>query len=120
MAATKRRSFKGYTAKKGIEFDLVPPNGGQTLVIRGIPMIPGSVLLDFLSGVNEDDPGGMARTIMHMIQSAVVPEQWDEFREFIDDPKNGVGLSMLSEIAGYLAESYSVRPTLPQEPSSTG
>ena len=115
-----KRSFKGYTAESGVEFDLEPPNGGTTLTVKGVPMIPGSVLLDFLSGMKESDPGGLARTVMDVIQAAVVPEQWEEFREFVDDPNNGIGLDTLSEIAGYIAEAYSGRPTSPQEPSIPG
>ena len=116
-----RKSFQGYVSKEVIKFDLMPPNGdGETLTVKGVPMIPGSVLLDFLSNTSVEDPGTLAVTVMKLLQAAVVPEQWDEFRAFVDDPKNGVGLELLSEISGYLAESYSGRPTSPQEPSLPG
>ena len=115
-----RKSFKGYSATEGVEFDMEPLNGGSKLTVKGVPMIPGSVLLDFLSGVKDDDPGGLARTVLSLIQAAVIPEQWEDFRAFVDDPNNGVGLDTLSEIAGYLAEAYSGRPTSPQVPSTAG
>ena len=115
-----RKSFKGYVSPEVVEFDLEPPNGGHTFTVRGVPMIPGSVLLDFLSDTKGDDPGSLAAAINSILKAAVVPEQWDEFRAYTDNPENGISLEILSEMAGYLAESYSGRPTSPSAPSMAG
>jgi hypothetical protein len=105
-----RKSFTTYKPEKGEEFDI----NGHVFNLR--PAVPGDVLLDFLAGANAEDPSAMARTIRSLLDSAIVPEQLDEWHTFIRDEENAVNLNLLSEIAGFVSEKLSANPQ--QQPLS--
>ena len=113
-----KRSFKGYSPSEETSIELESPDGARKIEVRTVPVVPGSVVLDFMSETSEDDPGTLAAAVMKMLQVSILPEDWDRFRDFIDDSNNGITLEILSEIAGYLAEAFSGRPTEPRPPST--
>ncbi len=71
-----------------------------------------------MADTSEDDPATLALAVVKMLQISIVPEDWDEFKAFIDNSENGITLDILSEISAFLAESFSERPTEPQPVSS--
>lgn len=69
--------------------------------------IPGMVLVDFISGMDEDDPKSMGIMLKSFFEEAMSPEVFAEFNAFTRDPEQDVDLEALSEMAGWLAEQYS-------------
>lgn len=112
------KSFKGYAPTEETTIELESPDGTRKIEVRTVPVVAGSVVLDFMAETSEEDPGTLAAAVMKMLQVSILPEDWERFRDFIDDSKNGITLELLSEIAGFLAEAFSGRPTEPQ-PLST-
>jgi len=106
------KTFKGYVPIEKPSFMLESPNGSK-LEVRCKPFLPGSRFLDFLSKIKENDPAAMAGGVYNLLEAAVEADQWEEFKAFIDDPENGIGLDILAEIGGYLGEIYPNRPTEP-------
>lgn len=75
----------------------------------GQPSLPGIIALEMSAD-------GMTAEAIPSFFSAVVQEKdHDRFNTFVRDPKNGIDLETLIEIATYLIEEYTARPT---EPSS--
>lgn len=110
-----RKSFTGYVREGDpLDFDV----NGQ--VFRCIPVLPGTKVLDFTAGMDENNPAKMAEVLTELLDFCIVPEQLDEWHAFADDPKNGVGFELLSEIAGYLLEEYVGRPLSSSDKSSDG
>lgn len=99
-----------------IEFDL-----NAELAIRCIPEIDGLTLLEFaeLAGGIGDDADEMsaadaakgASAIVGILRTAVVPEDWDRFEAAVKQPGAVVDLEGLSEVASWLVEQYTERPT---------
>ena len=73
--------------------------------------IPGIVLLDFMGNIDEDEPSTMAKALNELIFSCLEEHERERFKTYISDPENGVDIEALSEIAGWLAEQYTGRPT---------
>lgn len=113
-----RKSFKGYAPTEDTVITLESPDGSRKIEVKTVPAVAGSIVLDFMAETTEEDPGTLALAVNKMLRISIVPEDWDEFKAFIDNSENGITLDILSEISGYLAEAFSGRPTEPQ-PLST-
>jgi hypothetical protein len=107
------KTFKGYQPISAPEFQLDSPDEKNHLVVKCIPFLPGSRFLDFLTLINGDSPGQMAEALDGIFKAAIVDEQYEAFKAWIEDPVNGVTIEILGEISGYLSEAYSGRPTQP-------
>lgn len=112
------RTFKGYVPIEPPSFDLESPDGERKFTVACVGMLPGSKFLDFLGQVDSEDTKGMVKAIDDLLRTAVRKDAWDGFKAFIDEPANGIGIDVLGEIAGYIGELYSRRPTAPSVPSS--
>lgn len=83
--------------------------------------IPGMVLVDFISQMDEDDPKSMGDSLKGFFNEALLPAELDRFNEYIRLPENDIDLEMLAEMAGWLAEQFSGEaPTGPSSASSGG
>lgn len=89
--------------------------------------IPGGMILDFAGVMEGDDAdGNMLKAVKEFFAAAIVPEQLDQFWALVYDKNAKVGLSMLIELAQWLAGEYSDRPTgqssgdTPQKTSTGG
>lgn len=109
------RSFTSKQAPEGGTFDI----NGEVFHLR--PSVPGDVLLDFLVSAESESAAVLANTVRALIAAALVPEDFDRWTACVRDPANNVDLNMLSEIAGFMAESLSgnVQEKQPQ-PSTAG
>jgi len=105
------KTFRGYTPIEKPSFDLESPDGSRKVTITCVAFLPGSKFLDFLSNADQDNPGSLASAVNDLLVAAIGPDSWSQFREFVDNADNGVSMEMLAEIAGYLGELYSGRPT---------
>lgn len=75
----------------------------------GQPSLPGIIALEMSA------EGMSAAAIPAFFEAVVQPEDHQRFNAFVRDPKNGIDIETLVEIATYLIEEYTARPT---EPSS--
>lgn len=110
---------KSFTTYKPTEVHEIEING---TVFQINSQIPGDLLLDFMADASGEDTGKMATILRKLMGAAIVPEQHEQWNEFIRNPENGVTLQVLSEIAGYITELVSgqpgptPQPAVPQSP----
>lgn len=97
------------TSPEPIEFDV---NGE---VFQAHPRISGWVLLDIASAVNDDSSSGSGRAdaFRRLISQALVPDSIDRFIKVVSDPVSGPDVNGLIEIATWLIDQYTGRPTEP-------
>jgi hypothetical protein len=69
--------------------------------------IPGMVLVDFISGMDEDDPAAMGAMLKGFFEAAIKPEELERFMAYTRATENEVEIEDLAEMAGWLAEQYS-------------
>ena len=112
-----RKTFKGYVPTEAQSIELQSPDGTRSIEVQGRESIAGSVILDFLAEIDTDDPGTLAKAVNRMLKLSIADESWDEFKAFVDDENNGISLELLSEIAGFFAESFSGKASASQEQS---
>lgn len=108
-----KKTFRGYQSPEDSTIELESPDGSRAFEARLVPVVPGSVILDFTSKVDAEEPATLANAVNDLFQAAIVPEDWDGFKAFIDDPANGIDMALLSDISNYVAEVYMERPTQP-------
>jgi hypothetical protein len=110
------KSFKGFVPSEAVTFELQSPDGHNTVTFRCKPNVPGSKFLEYMSRAESvQDFGAMAKAVRDIIDTALTPESAKEFWAFADDETNGISLDTLSEISGWLAETFAGnRPTVPQ------
>lgn len=111
---TKNFSFYRSEELPPVQFVL----NGQ--VIRCHPSISGMTLLKFVAASSGGDGGAMSSAILDFLKAVVYPEDWPKFDAVASDPRSGVGPEQLGEIAGWLSEAYTGRPTEGSSPSSAG
>jgi hypothetical protein len=111
-------SERASTPTRKVEFDL---NGE---VIHCIPDLDGLTLLEFgaaagamVSGLEGSGEDGMstaemgalatgAGKLIELLQSVVVPDDWDRFVKTVKSPGSGVGPEQIAELASWLMEQY--------------
>jgi hypothetical protein len=112
-----RKTFKGYVPTEAQSIELQSADGTKTLEVKGRKSVAGSVVLDFLAKIDTEEPGTLATAVNDMLRLSIAEESWGEFKAFIDDEANGISLEILSEIAGFFAESFSGKAEAPSAPS---
>lgn len=115
------KTFRVATQTEKIEFELEwldPSRQRQSRVFHCRPTVPLQLILDFadMSVKNDDEEGsatGIAamNMVSHLFETAIVPEEYPEFKALLDDPDVGITVETYSEIAGWLASEYTARPT---------
>jgi hypothetical protein len=109
------KTFKGFTPAEPVTFDMESPDGSRKITVRCKP-VAGSLFLDFMSRAESmENFAAMAIAVKDILNAAIADEDIEAFWAFADDPANGVTLDVLSEISGFLAESFAGdRPTVPR------
>jgi hypothetical protein len=82
--------------------------------------IQGSVLLEFISNADSQDGGRSARALEEFFKDVLPPDDHARFQIMLKDPEIIVNLSDLGEIAAWLIEEYTARPTQGPNSSSSG
>lgn len=121
--AMRRRNFN--TKKKGTDDVVVLDiNGDDPELARSFPCnskIPGMVLVDFISEMDEDDPASMGSSLTSFFKASIQKDHYEAFLEYVRTPENEVDLEQLAEMAGWLAEQYTGgNPTEQSSGSSDG
>jgi hypothetical protein len=84
------------------EFIEMDDHAGETQRFKLNPSIPGTLILDFMFVSGTEDSSKLAEAIHSVLDAAVVEEEQERWKEFVNDPKNGVTISVLSEIVGHV------------------
>lgn len=113
MPKTRSRDF-GKTKRlddfEPLDFTL----NGETYNCK--PAIQGGTLLAFVADADSDQGGKAASALYGFFEKALVPEDYTRFSAMLEDSDVIVDLNLLGEIAGWLVEEYTARPT--SEPKS--
>ena len=103
-----RKSFRTATSKETVEFDI----DGE--VFHCHKQISAGVLLQF-ADMSSDTEDGSGREAIHAIQTffnaAIVAEDRDRFNALLSDPDRFIDINLLLEIANWLGEQFTARPT---------
>lgn len=86
------------------------------------PEMAAGVIMNFaeFTGAGEDETvadRNIIRTVHELFDAAVVEDQHDSFWALINDRRAGIGVNTLIEVASWLAEQYTARPTGPSSPT---
>lgn len=80
------------------------------------PAIQGSTLLEFVAEADSQDGGKAASALYGFFKKAIVPEDYVRFEAMLKSEDTIVDLNLLGDIAAWLVEEYTARPT--SEPQS--
>ncbi len=115
--SNRRKSFKGGKALSDfepIEFDL----NDQTFKCR--PALQGATLLEFVAKADGESGGAAAGALYGFFQDAMEEEEYTRFRNYLNSPDLIIEMETIGEIASWLVEEYTARPTQPSGSSDTG
>ena len=88
---------------------------GQEFECR--PAINGATLLKFVADADSNEGGRSATALLDFFSRALKSEDAERFKALIDDPDTLIQIETIGEIAAWLVEQYTDRPT--QEPSNS-
>lgn len=100
------KSFTTYHPEED-EFITLTDYEGNEQKFKLAPSLPGRVILDFMFVSGSDDSSRLSGAIAAVLDKAVDPEDRERWDEFIDDPRNGVTINVLSEVVGYITSVLS-------------
>ena len=111
---------KDFGASKTIE-DFDPLNftlNGETF--NCVRAIQGQTMLEFVADADSDDGGKAAAALYGFFQKALVPDDYVKFDAMVKSENYIIDLGMIGDIAAWLVEEYTARPTSEPESSSVG
>ena len=119
MAKSSTR-YKDFGKTQGI--DEFPPLGfalnGEEFSCR--PALPGTTLLDFVRRADSDSGGMAAEAIVQFLKDSLEEPDRERFVTMSEDLDQIVEVETLGEIAGWIVEQYTSRPTKPRSRSASG
>jgi hypothetical protein len=96
-----------------LEFDL----NDQHYVCK--PALQGAVLLDFVAKADSDSGGAAAGALYGFFEDAMEADEYERFQEYLKGPVI-IDMELIGDIASWLVEEYTSRPTQQSRPSGTG
>lgn len=114
---TRHKDFGGGTdvsAYEPLSFTLI----GETFSC--IPAVQGHVLLSFVARASGSDGAAAATALDDFFEKAMESEEFVKFKAHLENPKIIIDMEKLGEIAGWLVEEYTTRPTQPPSSSVDG
>ena len=121
--ATRRKVFSTYRIEDQSENIELVINEQVFLfqpVISGIQLLEFVANLDSLDLEDADNILGAAGALTKIIFDTVLEQDQDRLQEYLRNPSNNVDIGVLSEMAGFLLESYTNHPIGPSSGSSDG
>lgn len=115
--SNRRKSFRGGKSIdefEPVEFDL----NDQTFKCK--PALQGAVLLEFVSKADSDSGGQAAGAMYSFFQDCMEESEYERFYEYLNRPDLIIDMTTIGEIASWLVEEYTARPTTQSGPSGTG
>jgi hypothetical protein len=117
MSNRRKKTFRGgkaITDFEPIEFEL----NDQTFTCK--PALQGAVLLEFVAKADGDSGGAAAGALYGFFEDAMEPGEYARFRDYLKSPDLIIDMELIGEIAAWLVEQYTDRPTSPSGSSDTG
>lgn len=114
---TRRKSFKSGTKISDfepVEFEL----NDQTFTCT--PAVQGAVLLEFVAAADSESGGAAAGAIYSFFKDVMTEAEYARFRDYLNNPDLIFDMEAIGEIAGWLVEEYTSRPTKAPVSSSVG
>lgn len=107
---TKRhKSFGSPSAEAEALEDMTFELEGETFTCY--PAIPGATLLEFVELVDSGDESGTPKALLMLINKAIIKDDLDDFNKLIHDPNIAIPVETIGEIATWMVETYTKRPT---------
>lgn len=103
------KSFKRAQNLDPVWFTL-PGEGDAEVRFDCVPEIPGGVVLAFADTMEGEEGGNAIAAVKELFNAAIIESQHEQFWT-MTKAVGGIGLGMLIEIASWLAEEYTSRPT---------
>lgn len=91
---------------------------GETFTCH--PAVQGYTILKFVADADSDDGGRAAGAIYEFFKSAMPEEEYAKFTALITRTDVIFSLNNLADIAAWLTEEYTARPTQPPASSGSG
>lgn len=113
----RKKAFRGgraITEFDPIEFEL----NDQVFTCK--PALQGAVLLEFVSKADSESGGAAAGALYGFFEDAMDPSEYIRFVDYLKSPDIIIEMSLIGDIAGWLVEQYTDRPTQAPVPSGTG
>lgn len=115
--SSRRKSFRGgkaITEYEPVEFDL----NDQTFACKSA--IQGAVLLEFVSNADSESGGAQAGALYGFFRDCMEEPEYDRFIKYLNQPNLIIEMETIGDIASWLVEEYTARPTQPSQSSDTG
>lgn len=115
-----KRRFKSFSGGRNVddyeplEFDLED----ESFVCK--PAVQGAVLLEFVAAADSDSGGRSAQALYDFFKECMDEAEYRRFDDYLKNPKMIFDFEVLGDIAGWLVEEYTTRPTQPSKSSSGG
>lgn len=103
------RAFTTYRPDED-QFIELDDHEGNTHTFKLNPSLPGKVILDFMFVSGSDDSGALSKAINDVLDKGIVDEDKEAWKAFTEEPKNGVTITVLSEIVGHITAVLSGNP----------
>lgn len=88
----------------------LPDIDGNPHTFKLNPALPGRVILDFMFVSGSNDSSALSKAIQDVLDKAIVDEDKEAWVAFSDNPRNGVTISVLSEVVGHITSVLSGNP----------
>lgn len=114
---TRRKTFRG--GKKIEEFEPIEFELNEQ-TFRCKPALQGAVLLEFVSRADSNDGAAAAGALYSFFEDVMETDEYARFREYLRNPDVIIEMDTIGDIAAWLIEEYTARPTQPSESSASG
>lgn len=75
------------------------------------PAIQGTTLLEFVAAADSDSGGAAAGALYDFFKNVMRAEEYARFMDVLNDPDVIIDMELIGDIATWLVEEYSTRPT---------
>ena len=113
----RHKDFSGGTKISDFEPLTFSINGTR---FEAVPAVQGSVLLEFVAAADSESGGSAASALYKFFEDVMEPGEYARFQKVLKDPDVIIDMELIGEIAGWLVEEYSARPTRRPESSAAG
>jgi hypothetical protein len=84
------------------------------------PEINGVVLLKFVRDADSGEGGKSAGALLDLFQKILLTDSYERFEKYVNDPDKIISIETLGEVAAWVIEEYTARPTPESSKPSSG
>jgi predicted RNase H-related nuclease YkuK (DUF458 family) len=100
------KTFTGFRPAED-QFIEIDDHEGNTQSFKLNGSLPGKTILNFMFVSSTDESGRLAKAIEDVLDKAIIAEDKERWNAFIEDERNGITISVLSEIVGHVTSVLS-------------